>query len=206
MCWLKPCGSKPCDAAAIITPASSGRVTRSDDFVKSLKIARLLEKSKWCDDPIAGNSPRCGVFEQLSQSNRDNAVHVMTEIAIQVAKLLLPRDSEEGAAVLLKRMTENRKFRQFDSSNGSYVQWTNNPGVVFIKGALTKLGNSDQPLRDQLLSLLARYPKQWLQQHFGVGRKVAMNAVDHAKDVGAGLRQVASSKLAGDRLVGHKEE
>jgi hypothetical protein len=36
---LKPCGSKARDAAAIITPASSGRVTKSDIVVKSLQIS-----------------------------------------------------------------------------------------------------------------------------------------------------------------------
>jgi hypothetical protein len=44
--------------------------------------------------------------------------------------------------------------------------------VAVIKSALTKIGFCDQPLLEQLLSLLSDYPKDWLKRHFGDGRVV----------------------------------
>ena len=64
----------------------------------------------------------------------------MSDIAIKVAKVLLPKDTEDGARVLLQRMQENKSFRQFalptlDTSNESFEQWIQNPVVGSIKGA-----------------------------------------------------------------------
>ena len=114
----------------------------------------------------------------------------MTDVAIKVSKLLLPKDAEAGAATLLRRMTGNPKFQQFalpssDESLSSYEEWTINPVVNSIKTALEKLGMKDQMLREQLLSLLSGYPKSWLQNHLGVGRVSITNAQDHTAAVGA---------------------
>jgi hypothetical protein len=115
------------------------------------------------------------VFGQLSLSNQDNAVTLISEIAIKIAKLLLPKDADKGASALLRRMTENPKFRCFallvpdfdERKPNSYDEWTKNPVVAAIKSALTKLGFCDWQLREQLLSLLIDYLKDWLKRHFG---------------------------------------
>jgi hypothetical protein len=136
--------------------------------------------------------PRKGEFGQLSSSNQDNTVHVISEIAIKVAQLLLPQDADAGASALLCRMTENPRFRKFalpdlDDSQESYAKWTANPVVSAIKSALTTLGRRDQGLREQLLSLVSGYPKSWLQNHLGVGRVLVNNAIDLASSVGPGM-------------------
>jgi hypothetical protein len=83
------------------------------------------------------------VFGQLSSSNHDNAVTIISEIAIKIAQLLLPKEADEGASTLLRRMTENAKFRCFALPNSdetkpnSYDEWTANPVVAAIKSART---------------------------------------------------------------------
>jgi hypothetical protein len=49
--------------------------------------------------------PRKAVFGQLSSSNQDNAITIISEIAIKIAQLLLPKEAEKGASTLLLRMT-----------------------------------------------------------------------------------------------------
>jgi hypothetical protein len=126
--------------------------------------------------------------------------------------LLLPKDADKGASTLLRRMTENAKFRCFALPNSdetkpnSYDEWTANPVVAAIKSALTKLGSCDQQLREQLLSLLSDYPKSWLKSYFGVGRVVVNKAIDHANAYGPGLRPTVATKLSRDRKRGRKEE
>jgi hypothetical protein len=71
-------------------------------------------------------------------------------------------------------MTENQipKFAlpvSDETKPNSYDEWTANPVVAAIKSALTT-SYCDQQLREQLLSLLGDYPKEWLKRHFGVGR------------------------------------
>jgi hypothetical protein len=117
----------------------------------------------------------------------------MADIAIKVAQLLLPKDAEDGAASLLRRMSANPKFKRFalpssDDSSKNDEERTKNPVVNSIKGALEALGRKDQALREQLLQLLSGYPKSWIQQHLGVGRISAMKSKDHAAAFGAGLR------------------
>jgi hypothetical protein len=86
------------------------------------------------------------VFGQLSSNNQDNAVTLISEIAIKIAQLLLPKDADVGASTLLRRMTENPKFQKFalsvsdETKPNSYDEWTANPVVAAIKSALTKLG------------------------------------------------------------------
>jgi hypothetical protein len=137
--------------------------------------------------------PRCGVFDDLSESNQANVVTVMTDVAIKIVQLLLPRDAEKGAASLLERMMQNPRFQRFalpnlnNTSRSSYEEWVKNPVVSSIKQAVTMLGKTNQPLREQLRSLLSpNYPKSWLQEHFEVGRTTTMRAADHAKAFGAG--------------------
>jgi hypothetical protein len=87
--------------------------------------------------------------------------------------------------------------------------WVKNPVVSSIKQAVTALGNTNRPLREQLLSLLSlNYPKSWLQDHIGVGRTTTMRAADHAKAFGPGLYPDpgATHNIARDRRVGPKEE
>jgi hypothetical protein len=151
--------------------------------------------------------PRKAVFAQLSSSNQDNAVTLISEIAIKIAQLLLPKDADKGASALLRLMTENPKFRCFalpdsdEAKPNSYDEWTANPLVAAIK-----LAFCDQQLRDQLLSLLSDYPKDWLKRHFGVGRVVVNKAIDHANAYGPDLRPTVAIKLSRDRGTGPKEE
>jgi hypothetical protein len=86
-----------------------------------------------------------GTFEGLSESYASNVIQTMADIAIKVAQLLLPKDAKEGAASLLRRMSDNPKFKRFalpnsDDSSKSYEDWTKNPVVNSIKGALEALG------------------------------------------------------------------
>ena len=81
-----------------------------------------------------------GSFDDLSDANQENVIAAMSDIAIKVAKVLLPNDTEDGAQTLLQRMQENKSFRQFalptlDTSNESFEQWIQNPVVGSIKGA-----------------------------------------------------------------------
>jgi hypothetical protein len=139
----------------------------------------------------------------------------MTDVAIKIARLLLPRDADKGAASLLERMTENPKFQRFalpslnNTSKSSYDAWVKNPVMSSIKQAVTALGNTKRPLREQLLSLLSlNYPKSWLQEHFGVGRTTTMRAADHAEAFGPELcpDPGATHNITRDRRVGPKEE
>jgi hypothetical protein len=181
-----------------------------DDLTRTSFVDRLLKS-----DEVKNTLeifPRKAVFGQLSSSNQDNAVTLISEIAIKIAKLLLPKDAEEGASALLRRMTENPKFRCFalpdfdETKPNSYDEWTKNPVVAAIKSALTKLGFCDQQLREQLLSLLIDYPKDWLKRQLGVGRVVLNKAIDHATAFGPGMRPTFATKLSRDRRTGRKEE
>ena len=181
-----------------------------DDLTRTSFVDRLLKS----DDVKSSLEifPRKAVFGQLSSSNQDNAVTFISEIAIKIAQLLLPKDAEKGASALLRRMTVNTKFRCFvlpasdETKPNSYDEWTANPVVAAIKSALTKLGFCDQQLREQLLSPLSDYPKDWLKRHFGVGRMVVNKAIDHANAYGPGLRLTVAIKLSRDRRTGPKEE
>ncbi len=123
----------------------------------------------------------------------------------------MPKDADKGASALLRRMTENPKFRCFalpDSDErkpNSYDEWTANPVVAAINSALTKLGFCDQQLREQLLSLLSDYPKDWPKRHFGVVVNIPV-AIDHANACGPGLRPTVATKLSRERRTGRKEE
>jgi hypothetical protein len=92
--------------------------------------------------------PRKAVFGQLSSSNQDNAVTIISEIAIKIAQLLLPKDADDST--LLHRMTENQKVQCFalpdsvETQPHSYDEWTASPVVAAIKSALPKLGFCDQ--------------------------------------------------------------
>lgn len=85
-----------------------------------------------------GLFPLTSDFSELSESNQANAVDIVTEVAIQMAKLILPQDEKQGAGILLNRMTENAKFRRFAlpsckyDSNG-FRQFKDNPVVAAIK-------------------------------------------------------------------------
>jgi hypothetical protein len=75
-------------------------------------------------------------------------VHIISEIAIKVTQLLLPKDADAEASPLL---CQNPKFRKFalpnlDDSQESYAKWTGNPVISAIKSALTTLGRHDQGL------------------------------------------------------------
>jgi hypothetical protein len=94
----------------------------------------------------------------------------------------LPKDADKGASALLRRMTENPKFRSlalpdFDETKpnipdsdetkpNSYDEWTANPMVAAIESVLTQLAFCDQQLRERLVSLLSDYPKNWIKSHF----------------------------------------
>ena len=160
------------------------------DLSRKAFVDRLLKSNEASESSGLFPRNRSGMLGELSESNQANVVHIMTDIAIKVSKLLLPKDAEAGAATLLRRMTGNPKFQQFalpssDESLSSYEEWTINPVVNSIKTALEKLGMKDQMLREQLLSLLSGYPKSWLQNHLGVGRVSITNAQDHTAAVGA---------------------
>jgi hypothetical protein len=109
-------------------------------------------------------------------------------------------------------MSDNPKFKRFalpnsDDSSKSYEEWTKNPVVNSIKGALEELGRKYQALREQLLSLFGGYPKSWIQQHLGVGRIRATKSKDHAAAFGAGLRQPAeTSTITRNRRFGPVQE
>jgi hypothetical protein len=60
--------------------------------------------------------------------------------------------------------------------NGRTIQWLS-PLKEDWQSLNTQINLSG---RSCLLSLLASYPKQWLQQNFDVGGKVAIHAIDHA--------------------------
>jgi hypothetical protein len=116
--------------------------------------------------------PRAFQFDLLSESSQSNMVHVLTAIAIGAAKRLLPKDAEQGASALLKRMTENATFKRFALPNlaggkceESYLQFIKNPVVQAIKTSLKKLGTTDKKLRLHLTSLLAMYPQDWVTRH-----------------------------------------
>jgi hypothetical protein len=144
-------------------------------------------------------------------SNQDNAVTIISEMAIKIAQLLLTKDANKGASTL-RRMTENPKLRCFaipdseETKPNSYDEWAANPMVAAIRSALTKLGVCHQQLREQLLSLLGDYPKSWLQRHFGVGRLVVNKAIDHVNAYCPGLRPAVATKLSRDRRTGRKEK
>jgi hypothetical protein len=79
-----------------------------DDLTRTSLVDRLLKS-----DEVKSSLeifPRKAAFGQLSSSNQDNAVTIISEIAIKIAQLLLPKDADKGASTLLRRMTENAKF------------------------------------------------------------------------------------------------
>jgi hypothetical protein len=65
-----------------------------DDLTRTSCVDRLL-KSDEVKSSLA-IFPRKAVFGQLSSSNQDNVVTFISEIAIKIAQLLLPKDADEG--------------------------------------------------------------------------------------------------------------
>jgi hypothetical protein len=107
-----------------------------DDLTRTSFVDRLLKIDKVKSSLEI--SPRKAVFAQLSSSNQDNAVTLISEIAIKIAQLLLPKDADKGASALLRRMTDNPKFRCFalpdsdETKPSSYDEWTVNLVVAAI--------------------------------------------------------------------------
>jgi hypothetical protein len=135
-------------------------------------------------------------------------------IAIGAAKKLLPKDVEQGASALVKRMTDNPTFKRFalpnfagGKSEDSYLRFIKNPVVQAIKTSLEKLGTKDQKLRLNLTSLLTMYPQDWVTRHIGrLGRTTTRNAKDHAQAVGPGLRTEFETPVERNRRFGPKDE
>jgi hypothetical protein len=108
-------------------------------------------------------------------------------------------------------MSDNVMFKRFALpderyNEKGYISWTRNSTVRAIKGALTHLGRSDQALRIQLISLLSAYPSSWVRRFIeNVGRTTTLEAKDHARAVGPGLKQKVRIPITRNRRLGEKE-
>jgi hypothetical protein len=92
----------------------------------------------------------------------------MSELAVKIAKLLLPNDTtaDNGIPTLLNAMSNNMLFKRFalpdeKHNEKGHMNWTNDPTATATKSAIAHLGRSDQALRIQLVSLLSAHPSTW---------------------------------------------
>jgi hypothetical protein len=180
-------------------------------FARQSFVTRVLQSSESMN---SGHIfPRTKNFVELSERQRNNLAYVMSELAVKIAKLLLPNDTtvDKGIPTLLNAMSNNMLFKRFTLpdekyNEKGYINWTKNPTVIAIKSATTHLGRSDQALRIQLVSLLSAYPSTWVRRFLGnVGRTTCTEAIDHARAVGPGLKQKIRIPLTRNRRVGEKE-
>jgi hypothetical protein len=195
------------------TPITAVRLLEyfGQTFARQSYVTRVLESP---ESVKSGHIfPRTKNFVDLSERQTDNLAYVMSELAVKIAKLLLPNDTtaDKGIPTLLNAMSNNLLFKRFTLpeekyNDKGYISWTKNPTVIAIKGAIAHLGRSDQALRVQLISLLSAYPSTWVR-HFieNVGRTTIAGAIDHARAVGPGLKQKIRIPLTRNRRVGEKE-
>jgi hypothetical protein len=138
---------------------------------------------------------RAKSLESLSKNAQANVTSVMADLAINIAKILLPAND---APALLNLMTNNKRFRNFampdcKTTEQGFEEFKRNPVVLQIKSAIKTLGLKNQQLREQLVSLLNDYPKLWIESYLDVGRKTITSANDHAAAFGAGLTAPAGA-------------
>ena len=80
------------------------------DLSRKAFVNRLLESNEVSESSELFPRNRSGMFGDLSVSNQANICHV-TDVAIKVSQLLLPKDAEDGAAALLRRMARTRNSK-----------------------------------------------------------------------------------------------
>jgi hypothetical protein len=101
-------------------------------------------------------------------------------MAIRVAKTSLPQDVQDGAAALLKTMTENPLFCRFALRNSDVGEtertvWTRNAVAEATHDAMEKISWADRSLQVHLV--LHVHPSEWIARHFpGVGRTTTKDA------------------------------
>lgn len=155
--------------------------------------------------------PRTNSFADAGERNQSNAIRILNALVNKCTKLLLPKDDANGRALLINAMIKSATFRKYSvpsrrtDAEMKYKQFASLPTVQAVELAIKALGQSDEGLRTQLLSLLDNYPRRWVKKLTGVGTKTLKKAKWHAAVVGPGLSDKMAPALRRDRRSGPVE-
>ena len=133
---------------------------------------------------------------------------------MKIAKALLPNESKNGYSLLLEKMISSKNFSKcvlpnnLKNNEKGLAQFQSHPVVVRIKEDVERLGNGNVRKKVELLSLLADYPKAWVEKTIlNAGRVV----IKHSEKAGilskAGFSPTIDEefKASTNRRVGPKE-